>query len=438
LRPGSVYCITTAWTPESRVGDVAVRERDQGYHPVLTHWNPLEPSEVADPFRAFAIARREAPVFYNEFYRAWIIAGYDEVQAVMKDTKRISNRQAIGSGEIPDDLRELMPNGFVWDYPSLENNDPPGHTRIRKLADEAFNRNRVNEREPEVHLLVDELIDGFVNDGHVEFMSRFADPLPSIAICRFLGVPEDMSAQVMAWSDATTVMMDPNLPLEKRRELARGQADFYSFCESFIEERRQRPKDDLMSRLIDARVEGEAALTVPELISTFSHFLLGGNLTTRRLLGNMVLRLLQYPDQMEAVRHDLKLAPRAVEEALRHVAPVKCLGRTTLEPVDIGGVTIPAGEDLLVMWASANHDEKKFERPEEFDIFRKDVRRHVAFSKFAHFCIGAPFARLEARVALEQLLTRLPNLRRADVEPLQWAPLVNHMGLERLNLAWDT
>jgi cytochrome P450 len=285
--------------------------------------------------------------------------------------------------------------------------------------------------------LADELIDRFVDDGTVEFMSRFADPLPSIAICRFLGIPEERSAEVMGWSDATTVMMDPNLPLETRRELARGQADFYAFCEEFIEERRQRPKDDLMSRLIEARIEGEAALTVPELISTFSHFLLGGNLTTRRLLGSMMLRLIEHPNQLEAVKADIGLAARAVEESLRHVTSVKCLGRTTLEEVEVGGATIPAGEDLLVMWASANHDETRFERPEEFNIFRKDVHRHVAFSKFAHFCIGAPFARLEARVALEQLLTRLPNIRRADDEPLAWAPLVNHQGLERLQLAWD-
>jgi cytochrome P450 len=416
---------------------VDVIDRTQGYHRVLTHWNPLEPASVADPYPVFALARAEAPVFFNEFYKAWIIAGYDEVNAVMKDTKRISNRQAIGSGEIPEDLRDLMPNGFVWDHPSLENNDPPSHTRVRKLADEAFNRNRVNEREPEVRALADELIDRFVDDGTVEFMSRFADPLPSIAICRFLGIPEERSAEVMGWSDATTVMMDPNLPLETRRELARGQADFYAFCEEFIEERRQRPKDDLMSRLIEARIEGEAALTVPELISTFSHFLLGGNLTTRRLLGSMMLRLIEHPNQLEAVKADIGLAARAVEESLRHVTSVKCLGRTTLEEVEVGGATIPAGEDLLVMWASANHDETRFERPEEFNIFRKDVHRHVAFSKFAHFCIGAPFARLEARVALEQLLTRLPNIRRADDEPLAWAPLVNHQGLERLQLAWD-
>jgi cytochrome P450 len=416
---------------------VDVVDRTQGYHPLLTSWNPLEPAFIADPYPMFAVARAEAPVFFSDFYKAWIIAGYDEVNAVMKDTKRISNRQAIGSGEIPEDLRELMPNGFVWDYPSLENNDPPSHTRVRKLADEAFNRNRVNEREPEVRALADELIDRFVDEGHVELMSHFADPLPSIAICRFLGIPEAVSGQVMAWSDATTVMMDPNLPMETRRELARGQADFYAFCEEFIEERRAHPKNDLISRLIEARVEGEAALTVPELISTFSHFLLGGNLTTRRLIGNMVLRLLQHPAQLAAVQGDLSLAPRAVEETLRHVTSVKCLGRTTLEEVEIGGVRIAAGEDLLVMWASANHAETKFERPEEFDIFRKDVHRHVAFSKFAHFCIGAPFARLEARVALEQVLTRLRNIRRADDGPLDWAPLVNHQGLERLELAWD-
>lgn len=411
--------------------------RAAGYHPVLTQWNPLGPEAVGNPYPRFALARREKPVFYSDFYRAWIIAGYAEVNQILKDTKRISNRHSIGSGDIPEELRELMPNGFVWDHPSLENNDPPGHTRVRRLADEAFNRNRVNEREPEIRELAEGLIDKFAHDGVVEFMSRFADPLPGLAICHFLGIPDDMAKQVIEWSDATTVMMDPNLTPEERKEVARGQADFYSFCEEFIEERRQRPRDDLMSRLIEARVEGEPALTVPELISTFSHFLLGGNLTTRRLLGTMVLRLLQHPDQLQAVVEDLGLASNVVEETLRHATSVKCLGRTTLEAVDVGDVTIPAGEELLVMWASANHDETKFERPEEFDIFRRDVHKHVAFSRFAHFCIGAPFARLEARVALQRILSRLPNLRRANDDPLRWVPLVNHMGLERLDLTWD-
>jgi cytochrome P450 len=416
---------------------MATDQTRAGYHPLLTRWNPLHPDEVADPYRMFAVARREAPVFYNDFYRAWIIAGYAEVSAVLKDTKRITSRQTIGSGEIPDELRDLMPEGFVWDYPSLINNDPPAHTRIRKLADEAFNRQLVNQREPEIRELADHLINEFVQDGTVEFMSRFANPLPALAICHFLGVPDDMAGQVIEWSDATNVMMDPNLESSERVRLARGQADFRVFCESFIEERRERPRDDLMSRLIEARVEGEQALTVPELISTFSHFLLGGNVTTRRLLGNMVLRLLQHPDQLAAVTREPELASKAVEESLRHTTPVKCLGRTTLEPVDVGGVTIPAGEDLLVMWASANHDEAKFESPESFNIHRQDVHKHVAFSKFAHFCIGAPFARLEARVSLEQILARMPNLRWANDAPVRWLPLVNHMGLERLDLAWD-
>jgi cytochrome P450 len=233
------------------------------------------------------------------------------------------------------------------------------------------------------------------------------------------------------------LLIDPNLSASERIGVARGQADFYAFCESFIQERRERPRDDLMSSLIEARAEGEPALTVPELISTFSHFLIGGNVTTRRLLGNMLLRLLEHPDQLAVVTQNPKLASKAVEETLRYTASPKYLLRRTIEPIELGGVTIPAGEDLVVMWASANHDEAKFDRPEEFDIFRKDVHRHMAFSKFTHHCIGAPFARLEARVALQQILARLPNLRRANDDPLEWAPLVNHMGLERLEMAWD-
>ncbi len=409
-----------------------------GYHPVLTNWDPLDPAEVADPYRTLTLARREAPVFYSEYFTAFVAANYDSVERILRDTARFSNRYSMGVGAVNEGLGDLLPNGFVWDHPSLENNDPPAHTRIRKLSDSAFKSSGVNKRDAEIRGLVDRLMDDFIDDGSVDFIARFADPLPGLAICEFLGVPESMGPQVIAWSDATALLIDPNLSAEERTEVARGQADFYAYCESFIQARREQPRDDLMSKLIEARVEDEPALTPPELISTFAHFLLGGNLTTRRLLGNMLLRLLQSPDQLDAIREDGTLCRKAVDETLRHTSSPRFLLRRAMEDVEVEGVPIPQGADILVMFASANRDEARFAEPEKFDIFRKDMHRHVGFGKGAHFCIGSPFAHLEARITLEQVIARMPNLRLASEGTPAWAPLVNHTGLERLDLAWDS
>jgi cytochrome P450 len=235
-------------------------------------------------------------------------------------------------------------------------------------------------------------------------------------------------------------MLDPTLSHERRVEAAGNAADFYEYCADFIAARRENLGDDMVSRLISARDdggEGAPALTEPELVSVFSQLLVGGNETTRNFLGNMFLRLLEHPDQLEAVRSDPGLAGAAVEESLRHSSPTKGLYRRTTEDVEIGDVTIPEGRLVVVMWASANRDETVFDDPDRYDIRRSNADKHQAFSRHAHFCAGAPLARLEGRLSLERVLARLPNLRRADEKPLSWQPIPLHQGLERLDLAWD-
>ncbi len=408
-----------------------------GFHPMLSYWDPLEPEELADPYVTFARSRREAPVFYSTFFKGWVVTGYDLIVELLKDTKRFSNRASIGSGDVPDEVKERLPGGYPWAYPSLENNDPPSHTRIRKLANESFKPSAIAAKEPDVRRIASRLIDQFADSGEADFVASFANKFPGLVMCDVLGVPDEDAQAVVQWSDDTLIMMDPNLGAEERLRLAHGQADFRDFCEAFVEDRRATPRDDVMSKLIYARAKGEPALTAPEVVSAFSHFLIGGNETTRRLIALMMLWLLEHPDQLDAVRRDPELAPRVVEETLRYTSPVKGLFRNTTEDVELGGVLIPAGQVVAVMWAAANRDETKFERPDEFDIFRPDAQRHLAFSRYAHFCIGAPLARLEGRVALQLVLDRLHAIRRANDEPLEWLPLVLHMGLARLDLAWD-
>ena len=405
----------------------------------MAEWNPMKPEELADPYVSYARARREEPVFYSPILDAWLVTRYDDLLAVLKDP-RFSSRDSIYIGGVPEEVADKLPHGYPWDHPSLINLDPPAHTRIRKLANQAFKPTEIAAKEQMVREIAAALIDGFAAAGEVELMERFAVPFPGQVMCRLLDVPAESAADVIRWTDDFLVMLDPQLPHERRIEASLGSADFYAFCESFIDGRTADPGDDIMSALILARdreVEGEPALTKPELISIFSQLLIGGVETTRRMIGNLVLRLLQHPAQIEEVRGDHGLAPAAVEEGLRHSSPTKGLFRRATEDVELGGATIPAGALVVVLWASGSHDETKFEDPEAFDIHRANAKDNLAFSRYAHFCIGAPLARLELRVALETLLERLPGLRLADEGPPQWAPLPLHHGLVRLDVAWD-
>lgn len=406
----------------------------------ITGWDPLAPDVIVDPYPAFARMRATAPVFFCAPLNAWVVSRYDDIVRLLKDTQRFSSRDSIYVSPVPEELAGQLPHGYPWDHPTLINADPPEHQRIRRLANQAFKPNVINPKEPLIESIADGLIDRFAALGRADLMAGFAVPYPGRVMCRLLGVAGPDVDRVVGWTDDFLVMLDPNLPAEQRRSAARGAAEFDRFCEEFVTARRAAPGDDIMSALITAHDDepaGAPALTRRELVSVFTHLLIGGIETTRRFLGNLVLRMLEHPAQLAKVRADPGLASAAVEECLRHSSPTKGLFRRTTEDVDVAGTIIPGGALVVVMWASANHDERHFARPEELRLDRPDADRHLAFSRGPHFCIGAPLARMELRVALNRLLARLPNLRLATDTPPRWAPLPLHHGLTSLDLAWD-
>lgn len=403
----------------------------------LRRWDPLDPAQLADPYPTFALARRSAPVFYNDYLAAWCVTRYDDVLAAVADTAALSSRQAIGSGFVPPAVRHLMPNGYPWNHPSLVNNDPPGHGRIRKLVNTAFRPALIEERSGEVTALVDGLLSGVEGRDRFDVVAEIAATLPQLVICRLLGVPDEHAPQLTAWSEDKVEMINPVIEECRLEELARGQADFHAFCDDVVTREQGRPRSDsLLSRLVHAHEDGSgiAALTRPELISIVSQLLLGGNSTTRRMLSTMVYRLLQHPAMWHELQRRRDDVPAAVEECLRYNSSVKGLYRDAVTDVEIAGTHIPAGSRVVVVWASANHDESRFVDPDRFDIHRADARRHLAFSKLTHFCLGAPLARLELTVTLDRLLERMPDLRLAPDVDVQWEPLALHAGLVRLDV----
>jgi cytochrome P450 len=322
----------------------------------------------------------------------------------------------------------------------LSNADPPTHTRIRRLSNEPFRLRRVAQLEPDIRALADQLIDGFVADGACELIEQFTVPLSLLTIARILGWPASDLDEMRRYSDERPASLNPSLTKEQQADLLVHYGTYYDFLEQAVDRARRHPGDDLLSALIAAAdAEDGGALSGAELVSLVSILITAGNETTRYFIGNLLLCLLRHPDQLAAVRADPELAGAAVEEALRYFSSVKGNLRRATVDVTIGGVTIPAGSLVQICWASTGRDRDVFDRPEEFDIFRKDAGRHIAFSRGPHMCLGAPLARLEARVALQQLLARLPELQLAREPrfPADYVSAVQVQGIKRLDLRWS-
>ncbi len=362
--------------------------------PHLDGFDPLDPDHLANPQKVWAEARRSNPVFYMPEIDYWAITRYDDIAWVIRDTETFSSDVAIDQGTVPPEFADRLPLGYPQMWPTLLNNDPPSHTRIRKLSQRALTPRSVAAREPEIRAIAEDLISNFEQDGKADIMSSFAIPFPLQVISRVLGLETVDYLQIKAWSDESMYLVNPTLSREERLELTQtAGVDFYEFIEQQIEGRRNDPRDDLISELVQAEVDGEAVLTNREIISVVAQLIIGGNETTTNLIGNMLLLLDAHPETLEEVRENPELAADVVEETLRMKSSIKAIKRTTTRDVEVSGVTIPAGSRVLVTYGAGNQDPGAFDHADQFDIHRPGNAKHLGFGKGIHFCIGAPLAR---------------------------------------------
>lgn len=400
-------------------------------------FDPLAPDQIDNPFPVYARARREEPVFFSEKYDAWVVTRYSDLNAVLRDTARFSSASALEAKTEPTpDVKDVLRQGYV-EFLSLVQSDPPDHTRVRNVFNKAFSPSRIAAMEPQVRAIADELIDAFVSDGEADLVARFAFQLPGAVICLLLGIPRADLPQIKQWSISKQVLLAAQETNERMVECARDFVALQHYFRDHIERRVREPRDDLLTLLSPSEIGGTAPLTMQEAVCNAMDLLAAGHETTTDLIGNGMALLMAHPDQLADLRADKSLLPAALDEILRAEDPVRGMFRRVTAKAEIGGATIPAGARLFLLYGSGNRDEAVFERSEEFDIHRKTDVPHLAFGKGIHFCVGNALARLEGRVAIEHLLTRLPDVRRDPTRSSVRRPYLILWGFERLPVRWD-
>lgn len=366
-------------------------------------YNPFLAEVKANPYPYYAHLRREAPVYQVADAGFWAVSRYDDVLYVLRNPQLFSSTVLIAAL-----LGDLNP---VPEAANLIASDPPVHTRLRKLVNRAFTPRLIAGLEPRLREITIDLLTRIAPQGKFDLVHELSTPLPVIVIAEMLGVEPDHRAEFKRWSD-DIVHAANGVNGEEREQAQRSVAEFRAYFERAIESRRAEPRDDLISALVRAEEEAQM-LTAAEILSLTTLLLIAGNETTTNLIGNAVLALLDHPDTLARVQHDPSLIPAVVEETLRYDGPVQGIFRQATQDVELSGTTIPAGSLVFPLFASADRDERKFPDPDRFDITR-NTNDHIAFGFGIHFCLGAPLARLEAKVALEEMAARFRRWSRSE------------------------
>jgi len=396
--------------------------------------DPRDPIFFNNPYPAYHAIRHRAPVFFWKQFGMWCFASHADVTALFRDKRfgrqilHKATREELGWPEMPSHVKAFYD---VEDH-SLLSLEPPDHTRLRTLINRAFVSRQVERLAPRIEQLAHDLIDGFQSQGRVELIEAFATPIPVIVIAELLGVPTEMTPQLLEWSHKMVAMYQFGRTREAEDLAVKATNEFVSYLKDYIALRRKRPQDDLMSHLIAAESEGQT-LTEKELISTCILVLNAGHEATVHALGSGVKAILEEGIDAHSLFSDVASGERLVEELLRFDAPLHLFTRYVLEDLEWQGLRFKKGEEIGLMLGAANRDPARFVDPDRLDPTR-DPNPQQSFGGGIHFCVGAPLARLEMRVALKVLFERLPWLRLARTPVYRDA--YHFHGLERLDVAF--
>lgn len=398
--------------------------------------DPRDPAFFNNPYPIYEAIRHQSQVFYWQQFGLWCFIGFADVNRLLRDKRfgrqilHVASRDEVGLPAPKDHLKRFD----AVEAHSLLELEPPAHTRLRTLVNRAFVSRQVERLRPEIETLTHQTIDAFEGDGDVELIKQFAEPIPVSVIARMLGVPQDLTGNLLDWSHRMVRMYILHRTEAIERDADTAAADFAQCLAELISERRVRPQDDLLSHMIQTERNGER-LSDDELISTSVLLLNAGHEATVHQTGNAVKTILENNLSPKLLFADQKACEATIEEALRYDAPLHMFTRYALEDVRLADdIVIPKGEQIGLMLGAANRDPGQFANAATFDPERRD-QANVTFGAGIHFCIGAPLARLELQISLPILFERLPGLRLNGTP--QYRDAFHFHGLERLDLTWS-
>jgi len=399
---------------------------------VVTRFAPNEPVFIADPYPVYRELRESAPIVYDEATDHWLISRYQDVNALLRDKRfgrtylHVSTHAEMGHPDPPswhDPFWTLINAGIL-------DQEPPDHTRVRRLVSKAFTPRYVEGLRPRVQAITDSLVEHVAGAGEFDLLAEIAEPLPVTVIAEMLGVPEADRHLLRPWSADICKMYELHPSVQMQRDAVRASTEFSDYLRELARERRAHPGEDLVSQLALVLDEGER-LTEDELVGTCVLLLNAGHEATVNATGIGWWTLFRHPDALRRLLGDRTLLPTAIEELLRFDTPAQMFERWVLEDVRIGDVTIPRGAELGLLFGSANRDPEVFERPEELDLAR-EPNPHLTFGAGIHFCLGAPLGRQELQVSFAAVLDRFPHIE--PVHEPAWKPNYVIRGLRELRV----
>lgn len=407
----------------------------EGAQAPLSLYHLLDPEVLADPYPLYRRLREEAPVHWDPYLHAWIVTRYEDVVTVL--TRYSADRapspeffESLGAPHVGPVAKVMVRQMLFL--------DPPAHTRLRKLAAPAFMPARVRVLRDHIEKIANELIDAVIarGTGRMDLLADFAEPLPAIVTAEMLGVPVEDHRTLKDWSADFAGMLgnfqhNPD-QLESVLEAVKGLTGYF---EHAIREQRKFPREGLIQTLMSSEVDGDR-LTDEEVIANCIVTMVGGQETTTNLIGNGTLTLLRNPEQLARLRADREIMPAAVEELLRYESPSQHTARIAPDDVVLGGKLIRKRQAVIAVMAAGNRDPERFSDPDRLDFDRQD-NRHLAFGWAAHFCFGAPLARIEAHIAFDALLRRFAKLELEDGD-LVWRENLGLRGLVALPVRYET
>lgn len=410
-----------------------------GTAPACPVHHGYEPFEQDDPFPSYAALRAQEPVMFDERVGYWVVSRYDDIKAVFEDWETFSSENAQAPvRERGPQARQIMEDGGFTAYSGLSARVPPEHTRIRKVAAKAFTPRRFKVLEPRIRANVVRLLETMLArpERRGDLLRDLAYDIPTITILTLIGADVGMIDTFKRWSDSRAAMTWGDLTDEEQVPHARNLVEYWAECRRLVAEAHETAPDSLVGDMVRMQAEGDP-ISDHEIASVCYSLLFAGHETTTTLISNALRVLLSHPEQWRAVVDDPARIPAAVDEVLRYSPSIVGWRRRALCDTEIGGVAIPKGSDILLLMGSANRDASRFEDGESFDIGRPNAREHLSFGYGIHYCLGNMLAKLQAKIALEEVARLAPALRLADGADIRFGRNLSFRAPAAVPVIWE-